>query len=86
MVHLYWEPLEAEAATTDTTEMDLITTSKTSFILIFYRSNLFLQFLLMPALEKINISLHFSGGYQGYAEDGTQNQDQFYARSNVDGK
>ena len=40
----------------------------------------------MPALEKINISLHFSGGYQGYAEDGTQNQDQFYARSNVDGK
>ena len=82
MVHLYWEPLEAEAATTDTTEMDLITTSKIFFILIFYPSNL----LLMLALEKINISLHFSGGYQGYAEDGTQNQDQFYARSNVDGK
>ena len=49
---------------------------------MFYPSSL----LLMLALEKINISLHFSGGYQGYAEDGTQNQDQFYARSNVDGK
>lgn len=27
---------------------------------------------------------YYDGGYQGYAEDGTQNQDQFYARSNVD--
>jgi len=27
---------------------------------------------------------YYDSGYQGYAEDGTQNQDQFYARSNVD--
>ena len=81
--------MEAEAVTTDTTEMDLITTSKTFFILnvLSFKSILNeLVELLMLASEKINISLHFSGGYQGYAEDGTQNQDQFYARSNVDGK
>ena len=76
--------MEAEAVTTDTTEMDLITTSKTSFILNVLSLKSIL--MLMLALEKINTSLHFSGGYQGYAEDGTQNQDQFYARSNVDGK
>jgi len=27
---------------------------------------------------------YYDGNYQGYAEDGTQAQDQFYARSNVD--
>jgi len=27
---------------------------------------------------------YYDGQYQGYAEDGTQNQDQFYARSNAD--
>ena len=39
----------------------------------------------MPAIISYS-NLHYSGGYQAYAEEGTTNQDQFYARSNADGK
>ena len=31
-------------------------------------------------------SIICSGGYQGYGQDGSENADQFYARSNADGK